>query len=58
VYDIFSKEGYYIYRATIPSSSYIIRNGYLYTHIVNEDTGEELVRRYRIKNWDEIKDGI
>jgi hypothetical protein len=58
VYDIFSKEGYYIYRATIPSSSYIIRNGYLYTHIVNEDTGEELVRRYRIKNWDEMKDGI
>ena len=58
VYDIFSKEGYYLYRATVPSSSYIIRNGYLYTRIVNEDTGEELVKRYKIKNWEEIKEGI
>ena len=58
VYDIFSKEGYYLYRATIPSSSYIIRNGYLYTRIVNEDTGEELVKRYKIKNWDQIKEGL
>ncbi len=58
VYDIFSKEGYYLYRATIPSRPYIIRNGYLYTCIVNEDTGEELVRRYKIKNWEQIKEGI
>jgi len=58
VYDIFSKEGYYLYRATIPSRPYIIRNGYLYTRIVNEDTGEELVKRYKIKNWEEIKEGI
>ena len=58
VYDIFSKEGYYLYRATIPSSSYIIKNGYLYTRIVNEDTGEELVKRYKIENWDQIKEGI
>lgn len=56
VYDIFSKEGYYLYRATIPSSSYIIKNGYLYTRIVNEDTGEELVKRYKIKNWEDIKE--
>ena len=58
VYDIFSKEGYYLCRATIPSSSYIIKNGYLYTRIVNEDTGEELVKRYKIKNWGDIKEGI
>ncbi len=58
VYDIFSKEGYYLYRATIPSRPYIIRNGYLYTCIVNEDTGEELVKRYKIRNWDQIKEGI
>lgn len=56
VYDIFCKEGYYLYRATIPSSSYIIRKGYLYTRIENEDTGEELVKRYKIKNWDKIKE--
>jgi hypothetical protein len=58
VYDIFSKEGYYLYKASIPTRPYVIKNGYLYTRIVNEDTGEELVRRYKIKNWEKIKEGI
>ncbi len=46
-----------LYRATIPSRPYVIKNGYLYTRIENEDTGEELVKRYKIKNWEEIKEG-
>ena len=56
--DIFSKDGYYLYKTTLPHAPFVIKNGYLYTHIVNEDTGEELVKRFKIKNWDRIKKGI
>jgi len=58
VFDIFSRDGYYLYRATIPIPPLIIENGYLYASIMNEDTGEELVQRFKIKNWEQIKEGI
>ena len=55
--DIFSKEGYYLHTTTLPYHLHIIKNGYFYTYFVNEDTGEELVKRFRIKNWEQIKEG-
>ncbi len=58
VYDIFNKEGYYLYRATIPIYPDLIKEGYLYILTVNEETGEESVKRYKIKNWEQIKTGI
>ncbi|MDH5466482.1 MAG: 6-bladed beta-propeller [Candidatus Aminicenantes bacterium] len=57
-YDVFNKEGRYIYKIRLNHYPDIIKNGYLYTMVVNEDTGLEQIKRYRIKNWDKIKDGI
>ncbi len=63
--DIFSKDGYYLYKISIPMyeteygrSSWIVKNGYYYTIKVDEETGLETVKRYTIKNWDQIKTGI
>lgn len=53
--DIFSKDGYYLYKTTLPKHTRVIKNGYLYALEVEDD---ELVKRYRIKNWDKIKEGI
>ncbi len=56
--DIFSKDGYFLYKTTLPIDTYVIKNGYLYAYVMDEDKGDELVKRFRIKNWDKIKEGI
>ncbi|MCJ7580566.1 MAG: 6-bladed beta-propeller [Candidatus Aminicenantes bacterium] len=56
--DIFSQDGYYLYKAVLPPNTSIIKNGYLYSLDLNEDEGIEYIKRYRIKNWDQIKEGI
>ena len=57
-YDVFNKEGLYLYKIHLNYYPNVIKNGYLYTLITNEDTGEELVKRFRIKNWGKIKEGV
>ncbi|MCP2520595.1 NHL repeat-containing protein [Candidatus Aminicenantes bacterium AC-708-M15] len=57
-FDIFSKDGYYLYKTHIPYYPRIIKNGFLYTRITSEETGEELIKRYKIKNWSDIKERI
>lgn len=58
-YDLFSQEGYYLYKLKIydifPS---IIKNGFIYTSKSDPDTGYYKIIRYRIINWDKIKEGI
>jgi hypothetical protein len=56
--DIFSPEGYYLYRSSLPPNTSIIKNGYLYTRELDEEEGMEYVKRYRIKNWDQIREGV
>jgi len=56
--DIFSKDGYFMYRSVLPRGTYLIKDGFLYDYFMNEDTGAEMVRRFKIKNWDQIKEGI
>jgi hypothetical protein len=53
--DIFSKDGYYLYKTRLPQDTYIIENGYLYALEVKD---MEFVKRYKIKNWDRITKGI
>jgi hypothetical protein len=53
--DIFSKDGYYLYKTKLPHYTRIIKNGYLYALALN---GDEEVKRYKIKNWDQIKTGV
>jgi len=56
--DVFSKEGYYLYKTTLPPNTCVIKNGFIYAYHLDEEEGLESVRRYRIKNWDEIKTNI
>ncbi len=56
--DIFSKNGYYLYKTSLPKQTYVIKNGFVYAHIIDEDEGLEMVKRFKIKNWDQIKEGI
>ena len=57
-FDVFSKDGYYLYKTVFPFAPFVIKDGFFYTRVVNEDTGEVFVKRFRIKNWEQIKEGI
>ena len=41
-----------------PYYPYLIKNGFLYTHIISEETGAKLIKRYSIRNWWDIKESI
>jgi len=58
VYDLFSEEGYYIYRVKMPLPSRLIKNGCIYRTERDQETGYIKVIRYKIKNWDKIKEEI
>lgn len=57
-YDIFSRDGYYLYKAVIDVSPHVIKDGFLYTLSSDKDTGDQIILRYKIINWDQIKTGI
>lgn len=57
-YDFFNKEGFYLYRVNIPSIiSFFIKNGCVYSTEYDRETGYARIKRYRIKNWDQIRKG-
>jgi len=56
--DIFSKDGYYLYKTFLSFNPEIIKDGLLYDIFTSEETGEVKIKRYRIKNWDQIEEGI
>jgi hypothetical protein len=56
--DIFSKDGYFLYKSTLPPNTCEIKNGFLYAYSVNEVNGLESVKRYRIKNWEKMGERI
>ncbi len=57
-FDIFSNDGYYLYKTFLSFSPEIINNGLLYDIFTSEETGEVKIKRYKVKNWDQIKEGI
>ncbi len=58
-YDIYSRDGYYLYRTTLPySRCLVIRKGHLWARHVDEEKGLVMIKRYAIKNWDLIKPGL
>ena len=58
-FDIFNSKGHYIFKAFINGISRpVLRAGYLYTLIYESETSAFFVKRYKIKNWDQIKKGI
>jgi hypothetical protein len=55
-YDIYSKDGYFLYKTTLLyGRAFCIKNGCLYARKVLEDTGLEVIKRFKIKNWNSIK---
>jgi hypothetical protein len=57
-FDVFSPEGYYLYKTVLPFSPDIIKNGYFYDLHIAEVTGEITIKRYKVINWSQIAKGI
>lgn len=57
-FDLFSREGYYLYRLRTPVLPYAFRKGFLYDIKEDGESGGVRVRRFRIKNWHDIKDHV
>lgn len=57
-FDIFSQDGRYLYRTNLPFGPEIIKNGYFYDHYASEEKGEVKIKRYKTKNWKQIKERI
>lgn len=55
IVDVFSKEGYYLFKTELPANTQAIRHGLVYCFEQNEENELEYIKRYRIKNWDQIK---
>jgi len=56
--DIFSKEGYFLYRVRLDVEPAIIKSGFLYSIVRERETSYQLVKKYRIKNWARIEKRI
>ena len=56
--DIFSQDGHYLYKTTLPPNTSVIKDGFLYSSDLNEEEGIEYIKRYKIKNWDQIKEEV
>ncbi len=54
--DLFDNEGFYLYRIKTPLFPAIIRDGFFYIIEQNPETGIEIINRYRITNWKQIKE--
>ncbi len=54
-FDVFGNDGRYLYRTLMPRGTYVIRDGFLYAHVTDEDSGAECIKRYRIRNWERIR---
>ncbi len=55
-FDIFGPEGFYLYSTKLSFTPMAIKAGYLYYTTYSEQTGETKVIRYKIKNWNQIKE--
>jgi hypothetical protein len=57
-FDIFSKEGIYLYKTKLPFTPLVIKNGFVYKVEYNEETGEIKIKRLKVVNWNQIKEGM
>jgi len=53
-FDVFSREGIFLFRAALPPNTRVIWNGLVYAYYVDEDQGLEYAQRFRIKNWADL----
>jgi hypothetical protein len=57
-FDFFNAEGYYLYKIKMPVLPRIIKSGLIYRQEWDAKKGIFFVKRYIIKNWDQIKERI
>jgi len=57
-YSIFNKAGEYLYDLVLDFRISYIGRGYLYSIKINEESGKTAIIRYKMKNWDQIKEAI
>ena len=53
--DVFSKDGYYLYRMTWPFLPQVIKGGFLYEVRQDEEAGITKIVRHKITNWTDFK---
>jgi len=53
-YDVFGPEGTFLFRATLPPNTRLIRDGLVYSYSLDEDQGLEYAQRFRIKNYADL----
>lgn len=59
LYDLFDIKGHYLYKIKIkPLVPEVIKNGFIYTYEISKESGYIRVKRYKIKNWNQIREGI
>jgi hypothetical protein len=58
VYDIFSKNGYFLYQSRFSEEPVVIKNALLYTVVRDPETEIQHVKVFRVKNWSSIKKDI
>lgn len=57
-FDVFSRDGLFLYKLSLSFSPELIQNGFLYDISTSQDSAVVMIIRYKIKNWDQIKTGI
>jgi hypothetical protein len=50
-FDVFSREGTFLFRASLPPNTRLIQGGLVYSYSIDEDQGLEFAQRFRIKNY-------
>lgn len=54
-FDIFGDDGDYLYKANLPFTPEIIRQGFIYDINYSEESSEFSIKKYKIKNWEQLK---
>jgi hypothetical protein len=57
-FDFFSSEGYYLYRMKMSVLPRVIGNGFVYRDVWDSENEFFRVKRFKIKNWDQLKTDI
>ncbi len=53
--DVFSRDGDYVYRMIWPFTPQVIKGGFLYDVLQDEEAGLTKIIRRRIRNWDDFR---
>ena len=58
LFDVFGKDGFYLYRLELPFTPEVIHKGYCYDVFTSAETGGVRIKRYSFNGYDRLKTGI